>query len=84
MNRRGKRSELAPKKMRVRLCLKDIYRYIVTGLAEPIEGIRRWTASEKGISITYEDGRHKDYKALTELERKEALKIINKYASEVH
>ena len=80
----GKRRKIVPPKMRVRLCLKDIYRYIVTGLAEPIEGISRWTASEKGLSITYENGRHKDYKALTELERKQALKIINKYVSEVH
>ena len=84
MNRRGKRSKLAPKKMRVRLCLKDIYRYIVTELAEPIMGIRKWKASTDYISVEYENGRIKHYKALTELERKEALKIINKYASEVH
>lgn len=72
------------KKMRVRLCLKDIYRYIVTELAEPIEGIRRWRASTKLIHVEYENGRVKNYKALTEEERKSALKIINKYASEVH
>lgn len=71
-------------KMRVRLCLKDVYRYIVTGLAEPILGIRRWTATEKKIHIEYENGRTKNYKAITEADRKEALKIINKYASEVH
>lgn len=80
----GKRRKIVPPKMRVRLCLKDIYRYIVTGLAEPIEGISRWTASEKIISVTYVDGKHREYKAYTEFERKQALKIINKYISEVH
>lgn len=84
MNRREKRSEPAPKKMRVRLCLKDIYRYIVTGLAEPIMGINRWTATIEKIYVEYEDGRLRHYKAHTERERKEALKIINKYISEVH
>lgn len=71
-------------KMRVRLCLKDLYRYMVTELAEPIMGIRRWKASTKAIKVEYENGRVKSYKAVTEAERKEALKIINKYASEVH
>ena len=71
-------------KIRVRLCLKDIYRYIVTELAEPIMGIARWRATPKAIYIKYENGRTKTYKALTEQERKDALKIINKYISEVH
>lgn len=71
-------------KERVRLCLKDIYRYIVTDLAEPILGIRRWKATEKKISVVYENGRNKTYFTRTEQERKDALKIINKYASEVH
>lgn len=71
-------------KIRVRLCLKDIYRYIVTGLSEPIMGIERWTATEKVIHVKYENGRIKHYKASTEKDRKNALKIINKYISEVH
>lgn len=71
-------------KMRVRLCLKDIYRFIVTELAEPIDGIERWTATINKIFVRYENGRTKTYRAKTEKERKEALKIINKYISEVH
>lgn len=72
------------KKIRVRLCLKDIYRYIVTELAEPIDGIRRWSATTKKISVQYENERQKTYWTNTEKERKEALKIINKYISEAH
>lgn len=70
-------------KFRVRLCLKDIYRYIVTGKTVSIMGIISWTATTKKIHVRYENYVTASYKASTEEERQEACKKINKYISEV-
>ena len=75
---------MAKNKIRVRLCLKDIYRYLSIGEKEEILGIYSWSATLMGISIVYDNGRRKRYRTRTEDERKEAIKIINKYISEVH
>ena len=71
-------------KMRVRLCLKDIYRYIAIGEDVKIDGIYKWKASKTTINVMYENGRRKTYITRNEDERKNAIKIINKYISEVH
>ena len=71
-------------KMRTRLCLKDIYRYIVTGESVSILGINSWTATKDKIHVKYENFSIKHYKAKTEEDRKLAIKTINKYISEVH
>lgn len=75
---------MAKNKIRVRLCLKDIYRYLSIGEKEEILGIHSWKATLKSINVIYENGRRKHYITRTEDERKEAIKIINKYISEVH
>ena len=75
---------MAKNRIRVRLCLKDIYRYLSIGEKEEILGIHSWSATLTGISIVYDNGRRKRYRTRTEDERKEAIKIINKYISEVH
>jgi hypothetical protein len=75
---------MAKKKLRVRLCLKDIYRYLAIGEITEIDGIEKWTAKLHSITVIYESGRRKIYRTRTEDERREAIKIINKYISEVH
>ena len=72
-------------KFRVRLCLKDIYRFIAIGKAVTILGIDAWTATTNAIYVKYEgDRRTKRYKTVDEDARREAIKQINKYISEVH
>lgn len=72
-------------KIRVRLCLKDIYRYIVTGEKCDILGISEWTATATKISIRYEgERRWRHYKTFDEDLRLMAIKKINKRISEVH
>jgi hypothetical protein len=75
---------MANKNIRVRLCLKDIYRYIATGEDVEILGIHSWRATLRRISVTYEDGTKKNFYTLGEVERKNAIKEINKYITEVH
>ena len=75
---------MAKIKYRVRICLKDIYRYIAIGKTVEILGIREWSATAHGIRVTFENGRRKFYRAGNEDDRKQAIKIINKYISEVH
>lgn len=75
---------MAKQKLRVRLCLKDIYRYLAIGEKQEILGINKWTATLKSLTIVYENGRRKVYRTRDEDERKNAIKIINKYISEVH
>lgn len=72
-------------KIRVRLCLKDIYRYIAIGKGVTILGITAWTATRTMINVRFEGDRCvKHYKARTEEERRDAIKKINKYITEVH
>lgn len=72
-------------KLRVRLCLKDIYRYIAIGKGVAILGIDTWTATKTCINVKFEGNRHvKYYKTSDEDSRREAIKKINKYITEVH
>lgn len=72
-------------KTRVRLCLKDIYRFIAIGKSVAILGIDEWTADTKELCIKYEGNKYaRHYKAIDEDARKEAIKKINKHISEVH
>ena len=71
-------------KFRVRICLKDIYRFIAIGKSVPILGIESWTATTTRIHVRYEgDRRVKHYKTYSEDDRRNAIKIINKKISEV-
>lgn len=73
------------KKIRTRICLKDIYRYIVTGDKVDILGLTDFEASKKEIKVLYEGERkYVKFKAFDEDNRKEAIKVINKFISEVH
>ena len=73
------------KKIRTRICLKDIYEYIVTGKSTPILGLTTFEANKKEISVIYEGERKvKRFKAHDEYSRRIAIKTINKYISEVH
>jgi hypothetical protein len=74
---------MTKQKIRLRICLKDIYRYIAIGEDVEILGIYKWRATKTGILVVYENGRRKTYKATTEDDLKNAIKIINKYISEV-
>ena len=74
---------MVKQKIRLRICLKDIYRYIAIGEDVEILGIYKWRATKTAILVVYENGRRKTYKAINEEERKDAIKIINKYISEV-
>lgn len=72
-------------KLRVRICLKDIYRYIAIGKGVSILGIDAWTATVSAIHVKYEGERRiKHYKTPDEISRRNAIKQINKYISEVH
>lgn len=72
-------------KFRVRLCLKDIYRFIAIGKGVSILGIDAWTATTSAIHVKYEGQRRaKHYKTPNEDARRDAIKQINKYISEVH
>lgn len=73
------------KKIRVRLCLKDIYRYMAIGETTKILGITEYSASNKEINIRFEgERRTRHFKAINEDARKKAIKIINKHIQEVH
>ena len=69
----------------MRLCLKDIYRYIAIGQEEPILGISTWSADKKTIHVRFEgERRTRHYKTHDEDSRRRAIKFINKRAQEVH
>lgn len=71
-------------KFRVRMCLKDIYRFIAIGKTVPILGIDAWTATTTRIHVRFEgDRRTKHYKTHDEDSRRQAIKQINKRISEV-
>ena len=72
-------------KLRTRLCLKDIYRYIVTGDKVEILGLNDFEANRTEIKVMYEGRRrYSKFKAANEDARRDAIKVINKYISEVH
>lgn len=72
-------------KMRVRICLKDVYRFIAIGQATPILGISEWNASNSCIKVRYEGYRNfKKYDTFNEDQRREVITLINKRISEVH
>ena len=71
-------------KVRVRLCLKDIYRYMAIGHTVDIDGIYKWSATLKSITVVYSNRERHVFKTKDEAERRDAIKIINKYISEVH
>ena len=71
-------------KIRVRLCLKDVYRYIAINEAEPILGIDDWKATLGGIDVKFEGAkRFKHYDTFSEDGRRHVIKLINKRCSEV-
>ena len=72
-------------KTRVRLCLKDVYRYIAIKVSTPILGIDDWNATNNCISVKFERCRsYIKYTTVDEDCRRRAIKNINKRISEVH
>lgn len=72
-------------KIRTRICLKDIYRYIVTGEKVAILGLTDFVATRKEIRVMYEGERvYTKFKTIDENDRHSAITTINKYISEVH
>ena len=72
-------------KTRVRICLKDIYRYIAIRKATSILGITEWNAMTGGINVKYEGSKYfKHYDTFNEDDRRHVIKLINKRISEVN
>lgn len=75
-------------KIRKRLWLGDIYRYLVEGQIEQVRGIDCLYVNEYHIRavLKIENGLSKgfEFPAQTEEERRKAVKAINKHISEVN
>ena len=75
-------------KIRKRLWLGDIYRYLVEGQIEHVQGIDCMYVNENHIRAILKIGKGLsqafEFPAQTEEERRKAVKAINKHISEVH
>ena len=62
-------------KIRVRICLKDIYRYMAIGVTTEILGIKEYSANNKEILVKFEgERRMRHFKALDEDGRRKVIR----------